>query len=96
MTISAAPKGQVFRLQTSVQTNSTYQMPTAVLLYIIDPLGTSTTYSSSQMSSTGTGFYYYDYTIPREGMFYYKWVTTGNGAGAISGQFRGLDTPFDS
>jgi hypothetical protein len=95
MTISAAPKGQVFRLQTTVQTNSSNVTPTSVLLYVIDPAGTTTTQSSSQMTSTGTGIYYYDYTIAREGMHYYKWVTTGNGAGASNGQFRGLDTPFD-
>jgi hypothetical protein len=95
MTISAAPKGQMYRLQTTIQTSSTNVTPGTITLSIQDPLGTTTTYTSSQMTNSATGIYYYDYTIPREGMFYYKWVTTGNGAGGNSGQFRGLDTPFD-
>ena len=95
MTISASPKGQVYRLQTTIQSNSTNVTPTAITLYLIDPAGASTTYSSSQMTNSTTGVYYSDYTIALEGMYYYKWVTTGTGAGAESGQFRGLDTPFD-
>jgi len=95
MTISAAPKGQMFRIQTTIQTNSTNVNPTTITLYVINPAGTSTTYASSQITNSGTGVYYYDYTIAAEGMHYYKWVTTGTGAGANSGQFRGLDTPFD-
>ena len=95
MSISAAPKGQVYRLSTTVQTNSTNVTPTGITLSVVNPAGTASTYSSSQMTSTGTGIYYYDYAVSLEGMFYYKWVTTGVGAGASFGQFRGLDTPFD-
>lgn len=95
MTISAAPKGQMFRVQTTITTNSTAVTPTTISLYVMNPAGTTTTYSSSQLTNSSTGVYYYDYTIALEGMHYYKWVTTGTGAGANSGQFRGLDTPFD-
>lgn len=95
MTISAAPKGQQYRVQTTVQTNSTNVTPTTISLSIITPSGASTTYSSSQLTNNGTGVYYYDYTMNLEGMYYYKWVTTGTGAGAGQGQFRALDTPFD-
>ena len=95
MTISASPKGQAYRLQTTVQTNSTNVTPTTITLSLIDPAGTTTAYTSSQLTNSSTGVYYYDHTIALEGMHYYKWVTTGTGAGADSGQFRGLDTPFD-
>lgn len=95
MTISAAPKGQVFRIQTTITTSSTNVDPTGISLALQTPAGTTTTYSSSQLTRSSTGVYYYDYTLAAEGMHYYKWVTTGTGAGAEDGQFRGLDTPFD-
>lgn len=95
MTISAAPKGQQYRLQTTVQTNSTNVTPTTITLSVITPAGVTTTYTSSQVTNSSTGVYYYDYTMALEGMYYYKWVTTGTGAGANQGQFRSLDTPFD-
>ncbi len=95
MTISAAAKNQVFRIQTTITTNSTNVNPDTISLALKDPSGNLTTYTSSQVTNSATGVYHYDFTVDEEGMFYYKWVTTGTGAGASAGQFRGLDTPFD-
>lgn len=95
MTISAAAKGTQYQLETTISVNSTNVTPTAITLSIKDPAGTLTTYTSSQVTNSATGVYYYNYTMALEGMYYYKWVTTGTGAGASQGQFRSLDTPFD-
>lgn len=93
--IQTKNRGEQFFLRVQVQTNSTNVTPGGITLKTKDPAGTTTSYGSSQMTSTGTGFYYVQINPDLEGTWHYQWVTTGTGASAEIGQFLVTDSTFD-
>lgn len=95
MTINSFARGEQIVVRTEVTVNSTDVTPTTISLQYQDPSGNQTTVGSSQMTSTGTGWYYYTIDSDEEGTWYYKWTTTGTGAGAEVGEFVILDNPFN-
>ena len=95
MAIDARNRGEQFLLRAQVQANSTNVTPGTITLKTKDPSGNVSTFTSSQMTSTDTGFYYVQMNPDEEGMWHYQWITTGNGASAQVGQFSVIDNSFD-
>lgn len=75
-------------------TEGTLQDPGSLSLIIQPPQGAATTYTyaDGQITRAGQGSYYYDLTPDIPGEWSYRWIATGNFAGATSQLFLTVDS----
>jgi len=89
MTSTTFTIGQVVQLKATFKNLATALVdPTTVALAFIDPSGNTTTvtYAMAEITKASTGVYTYNLTLDEAGTFYYRWYSTGTGAGASQGQ----------
>lgn len=98
MSIAVYARGQLVRLSNNFQDADSADVdPTTVSLEVMPPDSGSPdtyTYAGSQISRTDAGDYYIDIEASQEGTWYYRWVSTGTGQGAVEGQFEVAPSPF--
>lgn len=93
--------GDLARLQaTFTNTAGTAINPTGVSFVIVDGAGDLTTYvydTDPEVVRSATGVYYVDWPVETNGIHKWKFVSTGSGAAAQSGQFvaRGWQTAVE-
>lgn len=72
--------------------------PSTVVLKLMSPNGTTTTYTygtDAELVKANTGDYYTDYSPDMSGRWWYRWETTGTGtATAVEGSFVVQNSPF--
>lgn len=88
--------GDVIR-ETGTFTNAagTATDPATVTFSFTDPAGTTTTYTyltDAQLVKSATGVYYVDITASLEGIYRWRWLSTGSGAASTEGQFAVVRT----
>jgi hypothetical protein len=98
VSINSYDKGDVIRLS-AVFTNSagTAIDPAVVLFSFINPAGTQTTYTygtDAELVKDSTGNYHVDVDADTEGLFYYRFYSTGTGKAAAEGQLFIKETIF--
>lgn len=77
MTVTVYELGDIVRLEgTFSNIAGTLADPSAVTLKVLTPDGTMGTLTGTD--GTGTGYWYYDYTVAQAGRHYYWWLGTGN------------------
>lgn len=84
--------GQPVRLTSCFQDSATGNPvdPDTVQAVILSPYGRKTTYTFGtdvELGKTATGSYYLDVTPDDGGRWFFRWVSTGAGAGASEGNF---------
>lgn len=92
--------GQPMRLTTCFQDSVTGNPvdPDTVQAVVISPCGGKTTYSFGTdivLGKAATGSYYLDVTPNHGGRWFYRWVSTGAGAGAVEGDFNVQRSRFE-
>jgi hypothetical protein len=71
--------------------------PAVVLFSVMDPEGTLTTYTygtDAALVKDSTGVYHLDLNADIEGMYRYRFYSTGSGKAASEGQFLVKDSVF--
>lgn len=81
--------GDVVRLSVDFKVGSTLTDPTTVTLKIMDPAGTTSTftYAGAQVVKDATGEYHYDYSPTTAGEYHWRWEGTGSAKAASEGTF---------
>ena len=94
--INSYPRGTIARLQTTVKVGATVTDPTTLTLQVMTPAGTETsyTYAAAQLTKSGTGVYYRDVTLSLEGVWKYRFASTGTAEGANWTQLTVTEDPF--
>jgi len=92
--------GQPMRLTTCFKDAATgnYVDPDTVEAQIINPRGDKITYTYGtdlELQKASTGNYFLDLTPNHGGRWFYRWVSTGSGAGAIEGNFNVQRSRFE-
>lgn len=73
------------------------QDPTAVVFRMVNPAGTVTSYTfgvDGQLVKDSVGNYHVDVDASVEGVWHYRWESTGTGQAAEEGQFTVDDSRF--
>jgi uncharacterized protein YfaS (alpha-2-macroglobulin family) len=95
MTINVYDTGDLVRCTGTFATDGTNVDPTAVLFKVKSPTGTVTTYTYGtdvQLVKSATGIYYVNVSATENGMYRYRFYSTGTGQAASEGQFRVRDS----
>ena len=83
--------GDVVRITgTWTDSGGTATDPGTVSFQYTDPNGTATTYTyptDAEVVKSDTGIYYTDISADNEGVYIWRWISTGDGQAADSGQF---------
>lgn len=92
--------GQPMRLTTSFQDPATgnFVDPDTVEAQIISSCGTKQTFTYGtdiELQKASTGRYFLDLTPDHGGRWFYRWVSTGGGAGATEGNFNVQASRFE-
>ena len=76
--------GDVARISAAFTQSSVAVDPTTVSLTVVDPAGTSVsyTYAGATVTRSSTGNYYVDVALTAAGKWRWRWVSTGTGAAA--------------
>jgi len=88
--------GTEVRMSGAFQVGSVDTDPTDVNLEYKNPGGTETTIAKADLTSTGTGHYYYDVTPTSTGIGIWHYRFTGTGVCAVADEeaFMVLETEF--
>jgi len=90
MAVNTYDKGGAVRLKGTFTVSSVLTDPTTVTLKVKDSDGTISTYtySGGTVTKLSTGIYYKDVTVSNDGIWYYKFESTGTVTAAKEGSFE--------
>ena len=90
MAVNTYDKGDAVRLKGTFTVSSVLTDPTTVTLKVKDSDGTISTYtySGGTVTKLSTGVYYKDVTVSNDGIWYYRFESTGAVAAAGEGSFE--------
>lgn len=83
---------QPVRIKGSFRVDGDLTAPSTVTVKVLEPDGTETSYATASLTNPSTGVYYYDYTPPNAGRYFYRIESTGTAKAAQEGQFRVMAT----